>query len=252
MKLHRRFAGWLGYELIKKRKLNDTLEQHLSNVLSREKVNLIIDVGANVGQYARSLRLHGYAGKIESFEPLRDAYEELRSQSNLDPNWRSYRLALGSENRIATMRRYAASEFSSMLAVNAFARERFKWRTESGGSEDVQMTTLSDLWPEITKFVDDPRALLKLDTQGFDLEVLAGTGGALDDIVAIQAEISLKSIYQGAPRYLDALAEFERHGFEVTGMYAVSRDKKSLAIVEYDCVMTRQRDDRRAPFTSPP
>lgn len=241
MKLHRRIAGWLGYELIKKRKLNDTIEQHLANVLELESINLVIDVGANVGQYARSLRLHGYAGKIESFEPLDCAYAELREASNLDPNWRSYQTALGSVSKIVTMQRYAASEFSSVLAVNDFARERFKWRTDTDGSEEVQMMTLSELWPEIVKFIDLPRALLKLDTQGYDLEVLAGADEAIDDVYAIQAEISLKSIYDGAPRYLDALAEFERHGFEITGMYPVSRDKQTLAVVEYDCVMTRCR-----------
>ena len=104
------------------------------------------------------------------------------------------------------------------------------------------MATLSTHWARITKFMESPRALLKLDTQGYDLEVLAGACDILDDIHAIQAELSLKSIYTSAPRYLDALAEFERHGFEVTGMYPVSRDKPSLAVVEYDCITTRCRN----------
>lgn len=240
MKLHRRVAGWLGYELIKKRKLNDTLDQHLSNVLRQENINLVVDVGANEGHYARSLRLHGYSGKIESFEPLRSAYAELKSHSDFDPNWRSHQLALGTDNKPVTMYRYAASDFSSVLAVNGFARERFKWRTDLDGMEEVQMQRLDDVWPAIVEFIESPRSLLKLDTQGFDLEVLAGARDALGDVYAIQAEISLKSIYDGAPRYLDALAEFESHGFEITGMYPVSRDKLTLAIVEYDCVMTRR------------
>jgi len=240
VKLHRRIAGMLGYELIKRRKLNDTLDQHLNNVIRQENINLIVDVGANAGQYARSLRLHGYAGKIESFEPLGSAFEELKAESNLDPSWRSYQLALGAENKVVTMHCYASSDFSSVLAVNGFARDRFKWRTDLDGTEEVQMQRLADVWPAIVEFIETPRCLLKLDTQGFDLEVLAGAGDALDQIYAIQAEISLKSIYDGAPRYLDALAEFESHGFEITGMYPVSRDKQTLAIVEYDCVMTRR------------
>jgi len=239
MKLHRRIAGRLGYELIKKRKLNDTLEQHLANVFELEDINLVIDVGANVGQYARSIRLHGYAGRIASFEPVSSAFAALREESKFDPNWRSYHVALGAENTSAVIHRCAATEFSSLLEVNSFARERFKWRTLPDGQEEVQMAMLSDLWAEITEFMETPRALLKLDTQGFDLEVLAGAGDAIRDVYAIQAELSLKSIYDGAPRYLDALAEFERKGFEVTGMYPVSRDKQSLAIVEYDCVLTR-------------
>ena len=77
------------------------------------------------------------------------------------------------------MHRYAASEFSSVLALNDFARERFRWRTDFDGLEEVRMTTLSDLWPEITRFIDTPRALLKLDTQGYDLQVLAGASQAI-------------------------------------------------------------------------
>ena len=240
MKLHRFLAGLFGYELIKKRKLNDTLEQHLANVIEDRRIDLVVDVGANVGQYAKSLRLHGYAGRIVSFEPLAGVYEQLAEQSNLDSNWMSFNFALGTENTSAEMHTFAASEFSSMLPINEYARERFKWRTDSTGVETVQMRTLATMWPEISKFLDTPKVLLKLDTQGYDLDVLAGGKDIIENVSAIQAEISLKSIYDGAPRYLDALAKFEDLGFEVTGMYAVSRDKDSMAIVEYDCVMTRR------------
>jgi len=241
VKAHRRIASWFGYELIKKRKLNDTLEQHLANVIELENVNVVADVGANVGQYARSLRLHGYSGRIVSFEPLSETFDMLRKESNYDPQWFCHNVALGAAAGNAVMQRYAATEFSSVHALNGFARERFHWRTEIDGQEDVEMATLSDYWTQATEFIEAPRALLKLDTQGYDLEVLAGASDILSDVYAIQAELSLKSIYNAAPRYLDALAEFERYGFEVTGMYPVSRDKPSLAVVEYDCVMTRCR-----------
>ena len=73
MKPNRFVAGLFGYELIEKRKLNATLEQHLANVIADRNIDLIVDVGANVGQYAKSLRLHGYGGRIVSFEPIAEA-----------------------------------------------------------------------------------------------------------------------------------------------------------------------------------
>lgn len=246
MKLHRRIAGWFGYELIKKRKLNDTLEQHIANVIELENINLVIDVGANIGQYARSLRLHGYAGRIASFEPVSSAFATLLKDSNLDPDWRSYQLALGARNMGVTMQLYAATEFSSLFTANDFARKRFGWRTAIDGQEEVTMSTLSTMWRQIAESIAAPRALLKLDTQGSDLDVLAGAAEILPNIYVIQAELSLKSIYDGAPRYLDALAEFERQGFEVTGLYPISRDKQTLAVVECDCVMTRCRSGELA------
>lgn len=243
LNLHRRIAGWFGYELIKKRKLNDTLEQHLANLLAQQEINLVIDVGANVGQFAKSLRRLGYKGTIASFEPLQQVYRELKASSDLDPGWHAHQLALGAEETIATMHCYAGSDFSSMLPVTDFARERFKWRTDHKGVEDVRVRNLSSIWADTVATSGSPtRAFLKLDTQGFDLEVLAGAEDVIDNIHIIQTELSLKSVYAGAPRYLETLAEIERNGFEITGMYPVSRDKQTLAIIEYDCVMSRSGD----------
>ncbi len=241
MKLHRYVAGLFGYELIKKRKLNDTLAQHLANVIDEQAIDLVIDVGANAGQFALSLRLHGYSGRIASFEPLTDAYGELVKRSESDHTWLAFKLALGSSSQPAIINTHAASEFSSLLTANKYAHERFRWRARTTGTQEVAMQTLENMWPEVAYNMENPRALLKLDTQGYDLEVLAGSGSMLDHVRAVQVEVSLKPIYDGAPHYLQVLDEFERLGFEVTGLYPVSRDKQSLAIIEYDCVMTRAR-----------
>lgn len=94
--------------------------------------------------------------------------------------------------------------------------------------------------------------MLKLDTQGYDLHVLAGADLVLPYVQAMQVELSLKSIYDGAPRYLDALRELERLGFEISGLYPVSRDRQSLAVVEYDCVIVpRVTNCRRCPPRTP-
>lgn len=239
MKFHRYVAALFGYELIKTRKLNDTLEQHLANVIKQEAINLVIDVGANEGQFGRAIRRVGYAGRIASFEPLTFEFDKLRELSGVDPHWFAYKFALGGEDRTAEMNTFAASEFSSLRPINDYAKRRFRWRTKSTGTETIEMRKLTSVWADAAKFIESPRALLKLDTQGFDLEVLAGARDALPHVRAIQAEISLKPIYEGAPHYLEALAEFERLGFEITGMYPVSRDKETLAIVEYDCVLVR-------------
>jgi len=240
MKLHRYIAGLFGYELIKTRKLNDTLPQHLRNVIAEQRINVVVDVGANRGQFGRALRLHGYAGRIASFEPNSEAFEELKSLTDLDPAWFSFALGLGAENTLHDLNVSEASEFSSLLETNDYARDRFGWRTQPRSVETVQVQTLSSVWPDVCYHLVQPRALLKLDTQGYDREVLAGCDGAvLKNVHALQIEVSMKSIYKGAPRYIEVLDELERLGFEITGMYPVSRDKRSLAIVEYDCVMTR-------------
>ena len=87
--------------------------------------------------------------------------------------------------------------------------------------------------------VDLSRAFLKLDTQGFDLEVLRGGAGVVASVRALQAEVSFKPIYEGIPDYKEAIAAFEKKGFEVADFFLVSTDGRNGA-VEFDCLMVRK------------
>jgi hypothetical protein len=62
----------------------------------------------------------------------------------------------------------------------------------------------------------------------------------LDRVVSIQIELSLKPIYEGQPRWLETIEELEGLGYEVTGMFPVSRDADGLAVVEFDCTLRRR------------
>jgi FkbM family methyltransferase len=245
VKLHRRLAGLFGYELVKKRKLHDTLEQHLEALLPQLRVNCVVDVGANQGQFGALLRRIGYAGRIVSFEPLGAAFAELQKRRELDGNWDAHRIALGRAAESATLRQYESADFSSFRQPNAFGQQRFGWRVALAGEEQVEVRPLADCWGAISDGIAEPRVFLKLDTQGYDLEVLAGAATVLEHVVALQSEVSLKPIYEGMPGHLEALTEFERLGFEITGLYPVTRDKLSLAIIEIDCVLRRRGSARR-------
>jgi hypothetical protein len=84
------------------------------------------------------------------------------------------------------------------------------------------------------------RIFLKLDTQGYDLRVIEGAGAKLAQIQALQTEVVVKSIYQGMVDYLEALKILQNNGFELTGMFPVTRDDRDqLRVVEMDAVMCR-------------
>jgi hypothetical protein len=86
------------------------------------------------------------------------------------------------------------------------------------------------------------RTYLKMDTQGFDLEVVRGAERVLPSVLGLQSEISVVPIYQQMPDYLTALATFKDLGFVLTGIYPVVRDKSTLAVTEFDCIMRRAND----------
>ncbi len=240
MKLTRKIATALGYGLVKKSGSHAWLEGHLKRVLDRLEVNCVIDVGANEGQYARLLRSLGYGGRIVSFEPIRASYEVLARACARDASWIAYDLALGRREAIQSMNVTNASLLASHLAPNDFARKWFAERAEVVRTEEVKVARLDAMFDEIVRDLPEPRAFLKMDTQGSDLEVFAGAQGCLEQIQGIQSELSVLPLYAGMPDYLAALMEYRKHGFEVTGFYPVFRDRDTLVLGELDCVMVRR------------
>lgn len=239
MKLHKKIAKQFGYELIRSHKNHLTIDGHLTALFDLLGINCVIDVGANVGQYAKGLRANGYKGHIISFEPAKSTYQTLLEQSKNDPLWKVYPYALGREASEKTFHVTQDSSMASFHKINDYAQERYRHHVKSAHAETVQIKTLDSFWDEIAPKIPNPNVFLKLDTQGYDLEVLGGSTQSLEKISALQSEISLVAIYDGIPNYLTALEQYKTLGFEITGLYPVSRDPATLRVVEFDCVMIR-------------
>ncbi len=99
------------------------LEQHLASLFNLSRVNLVLDVGANEGQYARRLRHAAYDGRIVSFEPIEQLHEVLLDVSRCDGNWAISRFALGSKDGVAQLNVTSNPLFSSFLRPNAACEE---------------------------------------------------------------------------------------------------------------------------------
>jgi hypothetical protein len=128
--------------------------------------------------------------------------------------------------------------FSSLLEPTAFSRGHFGAASEVAHVEEVAMRRLEDVLPECTDGIAEPRVFLKLDTQGYDLQVLHGGGAALARVQALQSELSVRPLYQGAPSYVEALDRIRQHGYELSGVFPLERSA-DLRIIEFDCVMVR-------------
>ena len=207
---------------------------HTIRTLQAYSVDSVLDVGANCGQYAAWLREAGYSGVIESFEPVSEAYEELSRRAASDPLWRVHRLALGDRPGSLTLNVAESSDVSSFLQPTD------EW-TRTGGAgaqvvrqEEVSVTTLDHLAPEIPY----QRIFLKIDTQGYDLKVLAGATSLLRRSVVLQLELSVIPIYREMPSYIEALTTVQAIGFTPTGVYPVTMDRM-LRVVEFDGLFVR-------------
>lgn len=182
-------------------------------LLARNRIDLLLDVGANIGQYARGIRAAGYAEAIVSFEPQSEAHTDLSAAAVGDRLWTvAPRCAIGDEDGEIDIHISAATDMSSPLAFTPeterhFASDRFV------ANESAPLHRLDSVWAETVHA--DARVFLKSDTQGFDLNVLHGASDHLDRVLGVQVEASLHPIYQGQPDYRAILDYLLPFGFEL-------------------------------------
>jgi FkbM family methyltransferase len=219
------------------------LQDGLAEIFSTLRINCVIDVGANRGQYGEFLRNMGYRKRLVSFEPIPAMFKVLEEKSRNDPDWHVYNLALGSSNQALDLNVTSSEEFSSLLPVSSYGSEHFQDRIAVERTECVNVVRLDSILDEITAGLEDPRLYLKMDTQGYDLQVLDGLGERCPSVLGLQSEIALRLIYEGMPDYLTALARYNALGFSITSLVPVSRE--NLRVIEYDCLMIRDSQTSR-------
>ncbi|MSU70703.1 MAG: FkbM family methyltransferase [Opitutaceae bacterium] len=224
---------------------DDTLPQpathaHLRHLLQLHQIDLLIDVGANRGQFVRTVRRLGYAGEIISFEPLASHQAELAAAAGADGRWRTVRAALGQAAGERKLHVYRDDTFSSLHPVNEAGLKRFHGLVIEDHVERVPVHSLDYLWPELTGGASR-RVLLKTDTQGHDLAVLSGSIEVLRSTHAIMIEAALQPIYVNAPLFAEVAAWLADHGFVPSGLYPISHRPEDLALIEMDAFFTRPR-----------
>jgi FkbM family methyltransferase len=240
MKLHSYIAKAAGYELIKQKK-HPTVESHIMNLIRHYRIDLMLDVGANQGQFGTMLREEGYAGEMHSFEPVHATFEKLAHASAGDPNWHIHQYALGESCGEEEVNITKSTDLSSFLKPNDFGKEKFE-KIEVTQTEVVKISTVFDFLNSEISNAGNRRIFLKMDTQGYDLNVFAGAVRNLKQIHCILSELSFMPIYEGMPHYIDALQTYESHDFHVTGLYPISRNK-DLTIIEMDCLLANRKSE---------
>ncbi|MGA3305039.1 MAG: FkbM family methyltransferase, partial [Stellaceae bacterium] len=162
-------------------------------LMATRKINLVLDVGANAGQFGKSLRQAGYQGRIISFEPMKAAFAALRSTASGDSLWTLYNVALGDADGTATINVSANSYSSSLLPINPHSL-RIEPSIGYIGQEEISVRRLDGLFDQFAKPEDV--IYLKIDTQGYELKVMAGVAAIIDRFELIQLEASFIPVYK--------------------------------------------------------
>jgi FkbM family methyltransferase len=237
-KLVKRGLRRLGFDVMRFRP-ETSLAARLAATLSHLETDLILDVGANSGQFALSVRELGYRGRIVSFEPMREAHGQLIEQQRRarDPQWLiADRCALGDRDGDARINISANSVSSSLLPMLA-AHVAGAPDSAYIGSETVPLRRLDGV---ATPFLRGAQsAYLKIDTQGYEAQVLAGATGLLPGIAALQIELSLVSLYAGQLLMAEMIALVEAAGFRLFSLYPGFTDERSGQTYQVDGIFVR-------------
>jgi FkbM family methyltransferase len=209
-----------------------------AKLLNSLGITLVLDVGANEGQYAKDLRRAGYEGRIVSFEPRSDTFAKLEAASAEDPRWDATKLAIGERDGTAEIN-VAGNEAgaSSSLLEMGERHERSAPDSRYIGTEEVELRRLDSLWGEVVRPED--RVFIKLDIQGYEMQALAGADGVLDAAAGVQAELSLVPLYEGAAGYREMLDLLEARGFRLAGLEAGFGDFVTGEMLQADGLFIR-------------
>lgn len=163
-----------------------------------EKLNrdmVILDIGANIGQFGLDMRLSGFRGAIYSFEPVNSAYKHLvRTAKRFQP-WHTYNYAIGSqagESEIFISGNRSLS--SSMLPMSDLHLSN----CPESAYINKQKTHVSTISAEIRRLQLSPsQIILKIDVQGSEYEVIQGGRDLFEEIPLCLIELSLTPMYNG-------------------------------------------------------
>ncbi len=186
-------------------------ERKIVRSLQEQRIDTVLDIGANKGQTRDALRKYGFAGEIISLEPVPGLNPLLQEKANKDPKWRVLEpFALGETAGTCAINVSKAPDMSSLLPANARLMTAYP-KTEVLETAQIPMKTLDTLYGELA--LEGRRVLIKIDTQGFEMPILKGGDKALRAAHGVRVEMSLVELYEGEALYTDIIAHLAGYGF---------------------------------------
>ncbi|HWL01464.1 MAG TPA: FkbM family methyltransferase [Microbacteriaceae bacterium] len=204
-------------------------------LLNAHGVDTVLDVGANDGEFATSIRELGFTGKLISFEPLEEPFRALARRAEKDGNWDVRRIAIGSESGEVMLNVAGnAGQSSSILPM----LDRHEAAAPSSRYVAQQMVPIARLDDLVADLDLGRRALLKIDVQGYEHAVLDGARDLLASgtVVGVQSEVSLVPVYEGAMAFEEAVGKMRSLGLVLQGIEPVFTDRKTGQVLQVDAL----------------
>lgn len=221
-----RLKGQNSFDLERRRKLLASLD-----------IDLLIDIGANIGQYGQGMRRLGYNGRIVSFEPMRQALAILEPLAQADGQWEVVPCGVSDSASRARLHVAGNSISSSLLDMESL-HVSLAPGSAYVGEEEIEVNTLDQAMT--ARWNDARRVWLKIDVQGFEDKVLAGASESLARVACIQLELSLRPLYKGQVTYLPLLSRLDALGYDLAGIEPGFVDLDNGRLLQMDGLLIRR------------
>lgn len=212
----RRFMGIKSGLYLKLKRFTASASEPLrtTTIFKHNNIDLVIDVGANTGQFAESLFDFGYTKDVISFEPVLTCHNTLIERSKKYKSWTvAERCAIGERDGKVPIHITEDSVFSSVLKIQDW-HSKLKPKSEIVKTEDVALFSLDTILKKYDPDLAKRRIILKIDTQGYEQQVLEGATELLKTVVGIKIEIPLTPIYENVGLlFYDTMTFLNENGF---------------------------------------
>lgn len=218
-------------------RFNQSRARHLMLIESLG-INLVLDVGANVGQFATSVLEDGYRGNIVSFEPTSRAHETLTKKANGFDNWTVHpRVAVGEKNSQVEVNIAGNDALSSSILTMGALHKQSAPESSFIGAEIADLVTVDSVFSEY--FSSQTECLLKIDVQGYEQQVIEGAIESLKSIRAVKIECSLVSLYEGDKTFEHYFQFFKDNGFQLADIEPGFADQCSGRLLQFDAFFVK-------------
>ena len=224
----------LGYEIKVKQRNNQNAIIDKINTLN---IDMLFDVGANTGQSAIEYFNNGFKGSIVSFEPLLNEHIELKQNSKKYKNWIvAPRTAIGDKDGYIKINVAGNSGSSSILPM----METHSNAAPKSGYVGVQEVEIKKLDSVNQIYINESSSIfLKIDTQGYESQVLKGSSELLKQTLGLHLELSLVELYSGQTLWKELIEQVEKMGFVLWSIEPGFYDLKSGKMLQIDVIFFR-------------
>jgi FkbM family methyltransferase len=206
--------------------------------LNLVQANTVFDVGANVGQFAQELRSVGFAGKIISFDPLSTAHAQLSEAARNDSKWTVHsRAAVGDHDGEIEIN-IAGNSVSSSVLPMLDAHSSAAVNSAYVASERTPLIRLDSV--AVQYLSADSRSFIKIDTQGFEWQVLEGATETLKRAQGVLLELSLVPLYDGQRLWREIIERMKSEGFTLWAIQKGFTDPRTGRTLQVDGIFLRQ------------